>query len=114
MMIDNAFPVQMGGNGGALGFLQQYIRGAQDYSQAGEGIPDFRLQDQYAQEMGGPLFGETLISGDPSFDLRMPKTPAGQSFEGVPNASPEMLRKLMERKIKNPGGQELPGFLKGA
>jgi hypothetical protein len=37
-----------------------------------------------------------------------------QSIEGIPNATPELLQKYMERKLRNPGGQELPGFLKGA
>ena len=108
MMIDNAFP-------NALGFLQAYTSGKSDYSQSGDVIPDLRLQNKYAQEFGGPLVGEQLISGTPSFDLNLPKTPLGQSFEGVPNASPEMLRKLMQKKLKNPGGREdLPGFIKGA
>ena len=107
MMMDNDMPK-------ALGFLQAYKQGMSDYSQSGEAIPDLRLQNKYAQEFGGPLVQENLISGTPSFDLQMPKTPMGQSFEGIPNASPEMLRKLMERKIKNPGGQELPGFLRKA
>lgn len=49
-----------------------------------------------------------------SFDLNVPHIPGGQSYEGIPNASPEMLRRLKERKIKNRGGQELPGFLKEA
>ena len=107
MMVDNDFP-------NALGFLQAYKKGMSDYSQSGETIPDLRLQNKYAQEFGGPLVQENLISGSPSFDLNMPKTPMGQSFEGIPNASPEMLRKLMERKLKNPGGQELPGFIRKA
>jgi hypothetical protein len=37
-----------------------------------------------------------------------------QSIEGLPNATPELLRRFVERKMKNPGGQSLPGFLKGA
>jgi hypothetical protein len=54
------------------------------------------------------------ISQGRSFDLNVPYVPGGQSYEGVPNASPEMLRRLKERKMKNKGGQDLPGFLKGA
>lgn len=54
------------------------------------------------------------IAQGKSFDLNMPHIPGGQSYEGIPNASPEMLRKLRERKLKNKGGQDLPGFLKGA
>jgi len=110
MMMDNDMPK-------ALGFLQAYKQGMSDYSQSSEPkdlIPNLRLQNKYAQEFGGPLVQENLVSGTPSFDLQMPKTPMGQSFEGIPNASPEMLRRLMERKMKNPGGQELPGFLRKA
>jgi len=54
------------------------------------------------------------IAGGQSFDLNKPYVPGGQSYEGIPNATPEMLRRLKKRKEKNPGGQELPGFLKGA
>ena len=34
--------------------------------------------------------------------------PGGQDYKGIPNASPEMLRRLQKKKIKNPGGQSLP------
>jgi hypothetical protein len=54
------------------------------------------------------------IAQGKSFDLRYPKMTGGQSYEGIPNATPEMLRRLKERKVKNTGTQELPGFLKGA
>jgi hypothetical protein len=47
-----------------------------------------------------------------SFDLQEPYIPGGQSYKGIPNATPEMLRRLQERKLKNKGGQQLPGFLK--
>jgi hypothetical protein len=100
-----------------LGFLKSYIKGASDYNQSGDLIPDLRLQEKYAQEEGMPFSGQTLISGSPSFDLRYPKMPGigemNQSIEGIPNATPELIRKFVERKTKNPGGQELPGFLKG-
>jgi hypothetical protein len=49
-----------------------------------------------------------------SFDLQEPYIPGGQSYKGIPNATPEMLRRLQERKLKNKGGQQLPGFLKEA
>jgi hypothetical protein len=52
----------------ASGYLQQYVKGMQDYSQAGTDIPDFRVQDQYAQEQGGPLINETTVSKTPSFE----------------------------------------------
>jgi hypothetical protein len=110
-MGDNDFPA-------ALGFLKAYTRGATDYSQSGDLVPDLRLQEKYAQEEGMPFSEQTLISGSPSFDLRYPKMPGmgemQQSIEGVHNATPEMIRKFIERKTKNPGGQELPGFLKQA
>jgi hypothetical protein len=54
------------------------------------------------------------IAKSPSFNLKLPHIPGGQSYEGIPNANPEMLRRLKERKVKNTGTQELPGFLKGA
>lgn len=67
--MDNDFPT-------ALGFLKSYSRGMSDYSQAGEMIPDLRMQNRYAQEAGGPLVQENLISGSPSFDLSVPDIPA--------------------------------------
>lgn len=60
--MDNDFPV-------SLGFLKAYTRGLTDYNQSGETVPDLRLQNKYAQEFGGPLVGETLISGTPSFEV---------------------------------------------
>ena len=101
-MLDN----QMASN--PYGFLQQYVEGMSGYEQAGTDIPDFRVQKDYAQESGGPLVESYEISGRPSFDLKMPYIPGGQSFEGIPNATPGMLRKLQERKLINPGGQLLP------
>jgi hypothetical protein len=115
-MGDNDFPAMM--TNPAIGFLRSYLQGYQDYSQAGTNIPEMRLQEKYGQEQGGPFVSEQLISGSPSFDLRYPKMPGIgtklQSIEGIPNATPELIRKFVDRKTKNPGGQELPGFLKGA
>jgi hypothetical protein len=61
------------------------------------------------------LGGDGLLASNPSFDLSYPKIP-GRNVEGIPNANePEMRRKLMERFLRNPGGDEdLPGFLKKA
>ncbi len=55
MMIDNDMPK-------AIGFLQAYRQGMSDYSQSGKEIPDLHLQNRYAQELGGPLVEENLIS----------------------------------------------------
>jgi len=60
-MVDNDFP--------AVGFLREYVEGMENYSQAGTKIPSLRLQDQYAQESGGPLVGQQLISSTPSFEI---------------------------------------------
>lgn len=63
----------------SIGFLREYVSGKQDYSQESRNIPnfpDFRFQNRYAQESGGPLVGETLISGTPSFDMSVPDIPA--------------------------------------
>ena len=89
------------------GYLQMYVQGMREHEQAGTDIPDFRVQQEYAQEQGGPLLQNYEVSGNPSFDVNMPYIPGGRSFEGVPNASPEMLRLLQRRKQINPGGQQL-------
>jgi len=57
MMMDNDSPK-------ALGFLQSYLQGEGKYKQQGD-IPDVELETQYAQEFGGPLVQETMISGSP-------------------------------------------------
>jgi len=68
--------------------------------------------DMYLMEHPEILAKEQLISSSPSFDLSLPRLPGNQDVQGIPNATPELLRRLQERKLKNPGGQELPGFLK--
>ena len=89
------------------GYLQNYIEGIQKYKEESTGSPGFSFEHKYAQEQGGPLFQSYEVSGSPSFDVNMPYIPGGRSFEGVPNASPEMLRRLQQRKQINPGGQQL-------
>jgi|688.fasta_scaffold429388_2 hypothetical protein len=78
MMIDNAFPVQLGSGDNAIGFLQEYVKAKRGYSQQSTDprIPTYGIQEGMAQELGGPLFQETLISGSPSFDLSVPDIPA--------------------------------------
>jgi hypothetical protein len=125
MMMDTDFPAITPGKQFLLSFLPQVpvtekpegyyrenLEGSRSAFVTGTGMEPVGAAQQYRQREGGPIFSETVIAGSPSFDLNMPKTPMGQSFEGIPNASPEMLRKLMERKLKNPGGQELPGFIR--
>jgi len=58
MMIDNDSPK-------ALGFLQSYTKGLSRYEQEGEDIPDYSVQNQYAQELGGPLVQQTVARGLP-------------------------------------------------
>lgn len=132
MMMDNDFPVAMAGGKRFLegylpklpitqkpqGYFREELGGERTYTQSGTNIPSFNVGQTYGQAEGGPVY-EQLIAGSPSFDLRYPKTPGigteNQSIEGIPNASPELIRKFVERKLRNPnGGQELPGFLKGA
>ena len=76
MMGDNNFPMTMAN--GPMGFLQTYVEGMQKYEQAGDGIADFRLQNQYAQERGGPLM-QQMIAGSPSFEI-----PGGKSYYRKP------------------------------
>ena len=52
--MDNAFRVRIAG-GNLGGYLQQYSRGVNKYSQGGTNIPDFTTQSSYANEEGGPL-----------------------------------------------------------
>jgi hypothetical protein len=59
-------------NTSPIGFLQAYTQGFNDYSQAGTDIPSLRMQDRYAQETGGPLLNQSLISATPSFDTMGP------------------------------------------
>jgi len=103
------FPVMMNNSNlkNPIGYLQSYVQGMGAYGQKGPDIPDFRVQQEYAQQQGGPLLENYKVSGNPSFDVNMPYIPGGRSFEGVPNASPEMLRRLQQRKIINPVRQEL-------
>lgn len=68
-MGDNDFSKKYPNDFPAVGFLQQYVRGMNDFSQEGTDIPSLRLQDQYAQESGGPLVGQQLISSTPSFEI---------------------------------------------
>ena len=92
-MGDNDFPTVMANGGRNVGFLREYLRGMSDYSQAGTDIPDFRLQEKYAQEQGGPLVGEQLISMDPSFTVFPPDID-----------SPGETAAIEAFKQRNPGG----------
>jgi hypothetical protein len=41
-----------------------------------------------------------------SYNLNEPYIPGRQNYKGIPNATPEMLRKLQQKKIKNPALQQ--------
>jgi hypothetical protein len=96
-------------------FLREYMSGGEKYSQSGTDIPPFEFSRSYEGGAGTgmePYFNEQ-IAGSPSFDMNKPYIPGQQDYTGIPNATPEMLRRLQQRKTRNPGGQEdLPGFLK--
>ena len=108
-MGDTDFPTVLSNRMAAnpAGYLQMYVQGIREHKQAGTDIPDFRVQQKYAQEQGGPLIENYEVSGSPSFDMKMPYIPGRQSFEGIPNASNEMLRRLQQKRLVNPGGQQL-------
>jgi hypothetical protein len=128
--MDNDFPTVMSGND----FLTSYIKkygGGEQYSQTGTDIPTFSVGRDFAGGEGTgipPYFNEEFnaspdfggqyqnlgeIAGTPSFDLNKPYIPGQQDYTGIPNATPEMLRRLQQRKTRKTGGQEdLPGFLK--
>jgi len=75
-MGDNDFPTVMANGGNGVRFLRKYLRGFQSYQQAGTDIPEESFRTDYGQEQGGPIFGETVIAGSPSFDLTVPDIPA--------------------------------------
>ena len=54
-MGDNDFPMTMAN--GPMGFLQTYVKGMQDYQQAGTNIPDLRLQNQSQKHDRTPAGG---------------------------------------------------------
>lgn len=73
-MSDTDFPTVLSNRTTAdpAGYLQTYVRGMRKHEQAGTSIPDFRVQQEYAQESGGPLMQSYKVSGNPSFDIKMP------------------------------------------
>ena len=119
---------------GGKEFLTSYLKkygGGEQYSQTGTDIPTFSVGRDFEGGEGTgipPYFNEEVtaspgfggqyqnlgeIAGTPSFDVNKPYIPGQQDYTGIPNATPEMLRRLQQRKTRNPGGQEdLPGFLK--
>jgi hypothetical protein len=128
--MDNDFPTVMSGNDFLTSYLKKY-GGGEQYSQTGTDIPTFSVGRDFAGGEGtgiSPYFNEEVIAspgfggqyqnlgeiaGTPSFDVNKPYIPGQQDYTGIPNATPEMLRRLQQRKTRNPGGQEdLPGFLK--
>ena len=44
-----------------------------------------------------------IAGGRFNHDLNIPRLPDNQSIEGVPNATPAMLKKLLKKKLINPG-----------
>jgi len=107
MMIDNAFPVQLGGNNNTVGFLQQYVKGMQDYSQSGEGIPDFGVQEQYGQEQGGPLISRTIRYSPPNAILKTPHLDSPYMDQLIERG----FKPLIPPRPAGPKGPQLPSFL---
>jgi hypothetical protein len=108
MMIDNAFPVQMGGNGDTIGFLREYLGGFQNYQQEGTDIPSQAFSTEYGQEQGGPLISRTIRYSPPNAILK------------TPHLDSPYMDQLLERGFKPlkpptsapaPKGPQLPYFL---
>jgi len=51
------------------GYFREELEGSRSYAQTGTDIPDFGIGQQYGQREGGPIFGETVVAGNPSFDI---------------------------------------------
>lgn len=107
MMIDNAFPVQLGGGNNAIGFLRQYLGGRQSYEQAGEGIPDVGFEEQYAQEQGGPLVSRTIRYSPPNAILKAPDLDSPYMNQLIERG----FKPLSPPKPSGPRGPQLPSFL---
>jgi len=88
MMIDNDFPVQFGGKNNAIGFLQQYASGMQDYS----------------QEQGGPLISRTIRYSPPNAIIKTPHLDSPYMDELI-------RRDFKPLKPPGPKGPQLPSFL---
>jgi hypothetical protein len=90
-MGDTDFPAVLGNRmaSNPAGYLQQYVKGMKEYEQAGTDIPDLRVQDEYAQEAGGPLIESYEISADPSFDLMGPDIDSPVVDKWIQNTRPQ-------------------------
>lgn len=100
MMMDNDFPAR-------LGFLQEYISGMQDYSQAGEGIPDLGVRQEYKQEQGGPLVARTIRYSPPNAIIKAPHIDSPYMEQLYERG----FKPLMPPKPSGPKGPQLPGFI---
>ena len=107
MMMDNDFPMKLGGDKNTIGFLQQYVSGMQDYSQAGEDIPDLGIREEYAQEQGGPLVARTIRYTPPNAILKTPHLDSPYMEQLIERG----FKPLMPPKPSGPKGPQLPSFL---
>ena len=90
-MGDTDFPTVLGNRmaSNPAGYLQEYVKGMKEYEQAGTGISDLRVQNEYAQEAGGPLIESYEISADPSFDLMGPDIDSPVVDKWIQNTRPQ-------------------------
>lgn len=96
--------------------------GSNDYFQTGTDIPTISEGSGGAYAAGSDFPPQGFdyqyqtpetVAGGWNMDLSKPYIPGGQDYTGIPNATPEMLRKLQQRKLINTQGTEdLPSFLK--
>jgi len=108
-----SFGVQSGWQGGFGTDIAPYY----NHYTSNAPAPNNFLQDFIKDQVKNQLDSNELrpaLAASPSFDLNTPYIPGQQDYTGIPNATPEMLRRLQQRKMINPGGQELPEFLKPA
>ena len=87
--MDNDFPTVMAN--GPVGFLQQYSRGINKYSQGGTDIPDFTTQSSYANEDGGPLIA--IDRAAPGYT----PTPAELNRERGTLLNPAIIKKELDK-----------------
>lgn len=58
------------------GYFQEDLQGFRSASMTTPQTGPVGAAQQYGRREGGPIFGETVIAGSPSFDLTVPDIPA--------------------------------------
>lgn len=58
------------------GYFRENLEGSRSAYVSGTGMEPMGAAQHYQQREGGPIFGETVVAGNPSFDILDPDIPA--------------------------------------